>query len=521
MTATDRIKTYLQQIGPWPANTVSLMGIGPGDPGLLCVKALLRLADADVLLYDMGRQPSQLARLTKPDAVHLCVGRTDHRPRIQSADRVKLIKPHLDRGRRVAILKSGDPMVFNRGEQDARALAAAGIAFEIIPAPTAALAAAAYAGIPVTDRKRIDAVSLAIGKADPDPQMIPPDLPALTRSGTLAVYMAEDNIAGLVERLSRGGLEADTPLAVVENATRPTQRVIRTSLGRLIDTAKSADLHKPAIIFIGSAADACPDIRWLEARPLAGQRILVTRPAHQAASLVGQLAALGADVLEAPTLGIEPLSDSDPQYDAFMHALRALNTYDYLIVTSANAIDALRAHTHDVRALAGPRLAVIGTATLARFRELHLTPEIVPQEFTSQALARCLEQQGLKNRRCLLLRSDIADTRLPDALRGFGAEVDDVIAYRAVCPESLPQPALTALHAGHVDWATFTSPSAFKNFLTLLGPTATGVLPFLKLASLGPRTTATIRKAGYAVEVEAQNHTSAGLADAIAEQSGS
>ncbi|HUU85155.1 MAG TPA: uroporphyrinogen-III synthase [Phycisphaerae bacterium] len=511
----DTLTAFVERIGPFPKRTVCFIGLGPGDPGLLAVKGAVRLRQADVVFYDFGYHPSAIWNLLAPDAERVPVPGCGSSP--TPAQIAETIRPHVEAGRRVVYLTGGNPFVFERADQVARALSGLGVAFEVVPGLTAALAAAAYAGVPLSAHGTTDAVSLAPGASDDEPDAVPPGLPPLARGGTLAVYVGERNLNRICDALRTGGLEGTTPAAIVEDATRTGQRVLSGTLDTIAAQAADAGVTSPALFFFGPRATVRPELNWFERRPLFGQRILVTRPWHQSAVLAGRLSALGADVIEAPTVTIEPPCDHGPMDDA----LGRLPDYHWLILTSANGADALADRMRhlglDARALAAVRIAAIGPATADRLRTLFVEPDLVPDEFVAESLAQALGTTDLTGKRCLLLRSDIARKTLPEMLDAAGARCDDIPAYRTTIPDKLPDEIIRDLAAGAIQWATFTSSSTFANFVTLLGDRAPTVLPTLKLASIGPITSGTIRSAGYEPTVEAQTYTVEGLADAIAE----
>jgi uroporphyrinogen III methyltransferase/synthase len=292
--------------------------------------------------------------------------------------------------------------------------------------------------------------------------------------------------------------------------------VISGTIDTVSARAVEVGIERPAIVFVGPAASSQPQMRWFDRRPLFGQRVLVTRPWRQSAVLAGRLTTLGAEVIAAPTVAIEPL----PDCAAVDRALGGLAGYDWLVLTSVNGVNAaakrLRHLGLDARSLASVRIAAIGPATAARLRELFIEPDLVPEEFVAEALAESMGATDLKGKRCLLLRSDIARRTLCDLLIEAGADCDDICAYRTTRPDSLPEQAIRDLEAGTIHWATFTSSSSFSNFADLLGTGAAAILPRLKLASIGPITSKTIRSAGYEPTVEAKVYTVEGLADAIA-----
>lgn len=514
---TDEIlNAFVERIGPFPPHTVSMVGLGPGDAGLISVRGAVRLRQADVVVHESTHRPGGAWALLDDVVVQVFVGRAADGTRPDAGRTVDLIRPHVDAGCNVVYLKSGDPFVFARGEQEVSALARAGLDFEVVPCCTAASAAAAYAGVPVTERTAIDALCLAVGRSDRDAGIPSPDFAAMARSGTLAVYLAESNLAAICNELRSGGLSGTTPATIVHHATRPEQRVVTGTIDTIVAQASEAGIDRPAVVFCGRQAAAQDNLRWFDRRPLFGQRVLVTRPWHQSAALAGRLMALGANVVEAPTVTIEPPDDLAPVDEA----LRRLDTYDWLIVTSTNGVDALverlRCLTLDARSLASVRIAAIGPATADRLRELFIEPDLMPEEYVAEALAEAMGATELAGRRCLLLRSDIARKALPEMLTQAGAVCDDIPAYRTATPDGLPAKIIRDLEAGAIQWATFTSSSTFNNFARLLGPRSDTILPKLRLASIGPITTKSIRDAGHEPTVQAKTYTTEGLAQAIA-----
>ncbi len=509
------LRDFFDRIGPWPTKTVAILGVGPGDPGLITVKGALRLHEADVILYDMGHCPPDIWTLIKPEAEQVFMGRVNDGPRMKSNEVADLILPHYQAGRRVAILKSGDPIVFNRGERDALALAAKGMGFEVVPAPTSALAAASYAGIPVTDRRSIDAVSLAIGKPTRDAGIADPDFAAMAHTGTLAVYMGEQNVDGICRILTDAKLKSSTPVAMVENATRPSQRVVRGDLSCMAATVAGAKISKPALLFFGQAANADEQLRWFEHRPLSGQRVLITRAKQQASRTVGLFRSLGAEVVEAPTVKIDWVAGSDPKNAALTEAVAAIGEYDWLILTSANAVDVLLSNLRDVRQLAGVKIAVVGCGTQRRLREAHIRADAVPAQSHTESLAKHLGEETLQGKRCLLLRSDLANELLPKMLEGLGAVCDNLVAYYTRSTDTIAQETVDDLKAKKIQWATFTSPWTFNNFIALLGEHANDILTDLKLASMGPSTSVAIRRSGQQPTAEARQHDADGLVQSV------
>ena len=328
----------------------------------------------------------------------------------------------------------------------------------------------------------------------------------------MGVKRLGENLGKLIE----AGLDPDTPAALIRWGTRPDQRTITGTVSNLAERAAAAGIGPPAMTVVGQVAGLRDRLSWYERGPLFGQRIVVTRTRQQASELAGKLAGLGADVLEAPTIRIEPPDDFGP-IDA---ALRAIGDYDWLVLTSVNGVEAtvarMRACGLDARALAGVRVAAIGSATADRLRRHFIEPEVVPDKFVAEALAEAIIELGdVRDQRFLLLRADIARPALRQALSDAGGLCDDLPIYRTLPADRLPDELTDALTQGDVAWITFASSSTFANFLDLLDESGRQALRDVRLASIGPITSKTIRAAGYEPAVEATTHTIDGLVDAI------
>ena len=344
----DNLSWLVTMTGELAPGSVSLVGAGPGDGTLISLRGAVRLLQADVVLHDKLIGP-ELFSLIRPDAERIFVGkwRGTH-PWTQDQINTALVE-HARAGRRVVRLKGGDPFVFGRGSEECEHLAGAGVPFEVVPGITAAFGAPATAGIPLTHRGLSRSFALVTGHAEPDDEH-PLDFAALARMETIAIYMGLKNLGTNCDALVRAGMAADTPAAVVEWGTRPTQRTVVGSLATIAARVAGEDIQPPAMVLIGQVVRMRESIEWFERRPLHGQVIAVTRMRDQAEGLSGQLASLGAEVIEAPTLEIGPVED----YTAVDEALAALSRYAWLVVTSANGVDALFAPTryHETR-LAG------------------------------------------------------------------------------------------------------------------------------------------------------------------------
>ncbi|HEV7301811.1 MAG TPA: uroporphyrinogen-III C-methyltransferase [Tepidisphaeraceae bacterium] len=506
---------------------VSLVGAGPGDPGLLTVRGQTLLATADVVMCDALANPRLLSHC-RPEAEIIFVGkRSGKHGMTQDAinailvDRAKL-------GRRVVRLKGGDPFVFGRGGEECQVLAAAGIPFEVVPGVTAGIAVAAYAGIPITHREFNGSVTFITGHeghrcASTGLDVDTTDWAALAKLPCIAFYMGTKALPDICAKLVAGGMPRTTPAATVSRGTTPLQRTIVGTIADLPDRVAAAHVATPALTIIGRVVELREQLSWFESRPLFGQTIVVTRARTQQSTLVERLEALGANVLEAPTIEIAPLSDFAP----LDRALRSLRPQDsaggpgWVIFTSANAIgvvrDRLRAIDLDARAFAGTHVAAVGEATANALRDgLGLRADLVPSRATADALVdELIQRDAVRDRRLLLLRADIARTDIPDRLRHAGGIVDDVAVYHTRPATALPAGVVEAIESGRVDWITFTSSSTATNLCSLLGPQYSDHLANVRIASIGPVTTETLHCLSLEPAVVATTFNIDGLVDAI------
>lgn len=479
--------------------TVYLVGAGPGDPGLLTVRGAELLAAADVVVHDR-LSATALLDLAPASAERIDVGKTPRGPSVPQERINELLVQHGAAGRTVVRLKGGDPFVFARGAEEARALAAAGVAYEVVPGITSAIAAPAYAGIPVTERYSSTSLTIVTGHEDPTKPHTEVDWEALARvGGTIVVLMGVANLPEISRRLIAGGLPADTPAAAVRWGTRPDQHVTRATL---------ADLHThplaaPSTIVVGEVAGDALD--WFTARPLHGRRVVVTRSPGQAGELSALLAAAGADVVEVPTIDVV---DPDDAGAALRDAVASLERYDWIVMTSPNGARRTLAALRDVRELAGVRLAVVGPGTARVLAEHHLVADLVPERFVAEELLAAFPEPSEGGGRVLLPRAAVARDVLPDGLRDRGWQVDVVDAYRTV-PVPLDPAAVERTRAA--DAITFTSASSATNFVAAAGLAA---LPPVVVA-IGPITAEAARGLGVAVDAVADPHTLDGLVAAV------
>jgi uroporphyrinogen III methyltransferase / synthase len=479
---------------------VHLVGAGPGDPGLLTVRAVELIAAADVVLYDRLIPPEALAH-ARPGAQLLYVGKQGDGPQVPQDDTHALLLEHARAGRRVVRLKGGDPFVFGRGGEEALRLREAGVPFEVVPGVTAGVAAPAYAGIPVTHRDAASGVAFVTGHEDPAKPETTIDWPALARfPGTLVFYMGVRTLPHIAERLIAGGRPQHEPVAVVERGTLPGQRTLLATLADVAERAVQEQIRAPAITLVGPVARLRDQLAWLEARPLHGRTVAVTRARAQASALAARLRDLGAAVVEAPAIRIEPLEEPLPP----------LRVYDLVCITSPNGADLLLDRLRDARELAGITVAAIGPGTARALRQRGVEPDVVPERAVAEGLVEALEDVPVE--RALIVRAAEGRDVLPDALRARGAEVDVAALYETV-PEPLADGAREA--AAAADYLLFTSASSVRFFAR-----AGGALHGPRLVSIGPATSDELRAHGAEPDVEAEPHTPDGLVDALLRDAG-
>jgi uroporphyrinogen III methyltransferase/synthase len=488
---------------------VFLVGAGPGDPGLMTRRALELIEQADAILYDRLIPPGALDG-ARPDAELRYVGKEPGAPALAQEDINALLVQLARQDKHVVRLKGGDPFVFGRGGEEAEALASAGIAFEVVPGVTAGVAAPAYAGIPVTHRDAASAVAFVTGHEDPEKEPESAlDWDALARfPGTLVLYMGVKNLPLIVSRLIAAGREPEEPAAVVERGTYPGQRTVVDTLSGLPERVQAEGIRPPSITLIGPVAAMHDTLGWLERRPLNGTVIAVTRARAQASGLAARLVGLGAEVIEAPAIRIEPRQLEGE----LLEAVSRIREYALICLTSPNGVrllfDALTEVGQDARALAGATVAAIGPGTAAELARHGVRADVVPERFVAEGLVEELAGVPVEGRRVLIARAAEARSLLPEALRERGADVDDVAVYDTRA-EPLDDGSRARLaRATHV---TFTSSSTVRFFLDAGGE----LPPAARLVSIGPVTSATARERGLQVDVEASRHDIDGLVDAL------
>jgi uroporphyrinogen III methyltransferase/synthase len=484
---------------------VILVGAGPGDPGLMTVRALQVIAQADVILYDKLIPPTALAG-ARLDALLLDVGKIGGGEQVPQEETHRLLLTHAQEGKLVARVKGGDPFVFGRGGEEAQLCREHGIAFEVVPGVTAGIAGPAYAGIPVTQRNMAAAVAFVTGHENPDKPETQIDWPALAAfPGTLVFYMGVRALPRIAQQLMLGGRAADEPVAIVERGTLPDQRTVHGTLATIAELAAAAAVKPPSVTVVGPVAALGEELAWLGRGPLAGISVVVTRPKAQASGLAGSLRELGARVVEAAVIVPEPLEFAIPD----------INDVDLLVLSSPNGVKAffaeLRASFRDVRSLYGVAVAVIGPGTADAVRAEGIEPDLIPSRAVGESLADLVS--GFEVRHAMIVRARGGRDVVRQALLDGGTPVIDLIEpYETVAEPLDPRTRARALEA---DWATFTSASSVRFFLEAVGGPDVVRDSGLRLASIGPITTEALRSHGLAPDVEAAEHTPAGLVDAL------
>jgi uroporphyrinogen III methyltransferase/synthase len=495
-----------------PIGRVYLVGAGPGDPGLLTVRAAELIASADAIVYDALVSPLVLAGRSE-DAEVVYVGKRGGQASATQEDVNGIVAELAGRHERVVRLKGGDPFVFGRGGEEALALRAAGIPFEVVPGVTAGIGVPAYAGIPVTHRGITSSVIFVTGHEDPSKPESRVAWDQLARGqGTIVLYMGVRRLRENCQRLMDEGRPADTPAAVIEWGTYPRQRTVVGSLATLPQLVEDAGITAPAITVVGEVVRLRESLAWYEDRPLFGRRVVVTRARAQASDFATALSRLGAEVIQFPTIRIVEPEDPEP----LRRAVREAERYDWIIFTSVNGVQRfwseLRASGRDTRVLGGVSLCAIGAATAAAIELEGARADVVPEEYVAESVVASLSAEtDLRGSRVLLARAETARAVLPESLREMGATVDDVITYRTVPDGAAAQRVARAIEAGAVDLITFTASSTVRNFVELLGTE----IGSATVASIGPVTSATAREFGLPVHVEASEHTIPGLVAAI------
>lgn len=497
---------------------VHLVGAGPGDLGLVTFRAKELISQADVLVYDYLVHP-ELVKWCRPECEIVYVGKKAGFHSVPQEEIEGILVKHAKDGKRVVRLKGGDPYIFGRGGEEARTLAKDGIPFEVVPGVTAAIAAGAYAGIPLTYRNLSTSLVLLTGHEDPTKKETQVDWRSYgaLKHTTLAIYMGMGHLEFILSELQAGGLSADTPAAVVQWASLGRQRSVTGMIGTLVQQVKTSGLSSPAIIFVGEVVRDHESIDWFEHLPLFGRRVAITRTRDQNSELRDKLEVLGAEVLELPLIQIS--KDVDRQ--GFVEILTELGTYDWIVFTSANGVrfffeDFLRGFP-DIRSLGMLRFACVGRATAREIEKYHIRVECMPDTATGESLADTLIATGsLDSAKVIVVTGNLNRDTLVRKLEAGGAIVDSLLLYKTEKTDLAQDPVADDFRQRGADAILFASSSAVSSFAeqsAVLALAADAKVPLI--GSIGPQTSETMKKAGMVIGFEAKKPSLDALIDAL------
>ena len=495
-----------------PKGKCYLVGAGPGDLGLVTLRAKECIEQAEVIVYDYLCNPEMLKWAPESAEIIYAGKKAGAHTLTQEEINALLVEKALA-GKNIVRLKGGDPFVFGRGAEEAQALAAARVPFVVVPGITSAIAGPAYAGIPVTHRGKNSHVTFLTGHEDPQKTESSIDFGALARlGGTQVMLMGVERIESIAREMMANGMRRDLPVALIRWATTGRQETLVGTLENIAERVTASGFSAPAVAVFGEVVALREQLNWFEDRPLSGKRIVVTRTRTQAGVLSEQLRALGADVIELPTIRIEPPTD----LRAFAELVQDAHAYDWIVFTSPNGVtaffDLFFKLYSDAREIGGARIAAIGAATAQRIKEFRFHVDLQPEEFVAEALVREFRKGGgVENLRILLARAEKARDLLPKELSALGAIVDEGLAYRTVPETRDDTGARRRLLEEGANLITFTSSSTVENFLALGLPWPAG----MQVASIGPVTSKTARDRGLEVAVEARRHDIPGLVEVV------
>jgi len=499
--------------------TVYLVGAGPGDPGLITVKGLEKIRSADVLVYDYLAGSAIIAE-ARPEAELLYVGKKGKDHTLEQVDINELLVRKSREGKTVVRLKGGDPYVFGRGGEEAEELFAAGIPFEVVPGVTSAVAAPAYAGIPVTHRDHASMVTFITGHENPEKEESAIDWDVLSRNpGTLVFLMGVKNLPNISESLISHGKPPTTPAALVRWGTLPEQVSLISTLSEIPLEAERRGIQAPAVLVVGTSVTLHDTLGWFEKKPLFGKRILITRGSEQSRKMVQAISTCGGEAVIFPTIKFVPPTD----YEPLDSAIRNISAYDWIVFTSVNGVEKFFQRffeiSDDIRSLAGPRIGAIGPVTAESIRKHRLRVDLLAKEFIAEGVLDMLPEEEVRGKRFLIPRAEKAREALPDGLRNMGGLVDVVTVYRTVLPEDSDVARIKSMLAEKkVHAATFTSSSTVSHFIEMMGnEDLSTLLNGTLIASIGPITSATLTEKGLPVHVEAREYTIPGLVSALVE----
>jgi uroporphyrinogen III methyltransferase / synthase len=496
---------------------VYLVGAGPGDLGLTTLRAVELLKRADVVVFD-ALINQELLRFAPKEAEFIYGGKRSRNHAIPQEELNSLLISKAQEGKTVVRLKGGDPYIFGRGGEEAEELQAAGVGFEVVPGVTSISAAANYAGIPLTHRDHCSSFTVVTGHESSDKGEIGVDWERFAREpGTKIILMGVERIQQISAELIKNGVPASTPVAMIRWGTTGRQSSIEGTLATIAEVVVKTGFKPPAVTIVGDVVQLRSKLNWFEQRPLFGKRIVVTRTREQASELTSRLREKGADVMEIPTIKIVAPDNKM----LLAEALVSLGEYDWLVFTSPNGVTTFFEHFfkafEDVRALGNVRIAAVGPSTAAKVKELHLRVDAIPDEYVASKVATAISAfESVENLRIALMRAEVANPELPKELEELGAIVDDVPCYKTIPEAEDLTGAAGRLAEEGADYITFTSSSTVEHFNARSNLKELKVkFPELKLVSIGPETTKTLRKLGLTANIEAQKHSIEGMLAAI------
>jgi uroporphyrinogen III methyltransferase/synthase len=503
---------------PRKEGRVYLVGAGPGDPGLLTLRAKDCIERADVVVYDHLANRAFLDYANKQAEI-LYAGKKGGSHAMSQQEINRLICQKAAMGLTVVRLKGGDPFLFGRGGEEAQELVRAGIHFEVVPGVTSAVAVPAYAGIPLTHRDYASTVAFITGHEDPLKEQSSIDWGKLSSgAGTLVFLMGIGNLTKISRELIRNGRSPDTPAAVIMQGTVPGQKTVTGRLGDIGEIAERAGMKPPGIIVVGDVVGLRDELNWFEKKVLFGKRIVVTRARDQASDLLKRLTELGAECIEFPTIEVIP----PESYDPMDRAIQSIENYDWLLFTSVNGVkyffQRLEELGNDIRCLRDIKVGAIGPKTAGAIRAKGIRPDLMPAEYRAESVAEAFKKEVSGNVKILLPRAAGAREVLPEELSSMGCYVEVVEAYRTVRPDTGKEEILSMLKKGNIHMVTFTSSSTVTNFMEIFGEGGDRIKKWMEkisVACIGPVTAHTAEEKGLKVDITPREYTIEALTDAI------
>jgi len=499
--------------------TVYLVGAGPGDTKLITIKGLELIKRADCIIYDYLVN-SELLKFRKDDCKLIYVGKKAGAHTLIQDKINRLLVREAKAHRSVVRLKGGDPFIFGRGAEEALCLNKQRINFEVIPGVTSAIAVAAYAGIPLTERSKNSTVGFITGHEDPGKLDSNIDWQALVKAlGTMVFLMGVGNLDLIVKKLVACGKPKDTPVALIRWGTTARQKTVIGTLSNIVEISRKNKLSPPAIIVVGETVALRKELNWFEKKPLFAKRIIVTRTREQASLLSEKLRESGAEVMEIPVIEVVSQKADKQLKNAFLS-----DKYGWIFFTSSNGVcefgEFLKRTGRDSRIFGESKICAIGTETAKSLQAIGIKPDYIPKQFVAEAIVKHFKNMGPKAAAlacALILRAKKARDILPEGLRKVGFRVKIIDLYNTILPEEGAL-ALKQAFKEQVDFVTFTSSSTVENFIKLLGGDYRKKLSGVKLASIGPVTSSTLKKFGLKANVEAKVYTIVGLVKAMVEK---